>query len=261
MAEPIRTPRWESSEPDDDDRSGVVLLQRWVERPDGSFEFMERPPTLEEYLDPQLEDTLTQGILHNRVRGELWELLRRYFQTEDDTLVLEDVKILLGRGFPGPGPDVSVIREIPRKDLEADSFDVAKQGALPCLVIEVISPSDARVRRMDEVNKVDLYERARIPEYLLIDTPRRATGHRFRIKGYRLDAKDRYQTIEPDQDGRMLSETTQLRFGVSQDGQRIEIFDPTGARLLSPLEEATARKAAEAELSRLRAEIERLRKP
>ncbi|MFL6260643.1 MAG: hypothetical protein ACJ76Y_13090 [Thermoanaerobaculia bacterium] len=102
---------------------------------------------------------------------------------------------------------------------------------------------------------------------LLVDTPRRATGHRFRIKGYRLGLGRRYKALEPDEEGGILSETTGLRFGVSQDGRKIEIFDSAGKRLLTSEEareqaarEAEARKAAETELARLRAEIERLKK-
>jgi len=151
-------------------------------------------------------------------------------------------------------------------------------------LIEVLSPRDPRIRHMDEVDKKDLYESVGIPEYLLVDTPRRATGHRFRVYGYRLGLGKRYRLIEPDSEGRVPSETTGLRFGVSQDGKRIEIFDPAGERILTPDEarekaaregearkarkaaerraaqEAKARKAAEAEVARLRAEIERLKK-
>ena len=96
---------------------------------------------------------------------------------------------------------------------------------------------------------------------------RRATAHRFRIRGYRLGAGRRYQAIEPDREGRLLSETAGLRFGASPDGQWVEIFvAATGERLLTSWEaeekaarEAEGRKAAEEELVRLRAEIERLK--
>jgi Uma2 family endonuclease len=281
MAEPAwKTPLEESDEPEGG-YSGVVLLQRWIERPDGSFELLERPVTLEDYLDPQLEDKLIQGNPHALVRRTLADVLYRHFLPDKDVFVLEDVKVLFGPGFPGPGPDVSVIRGARDPDPDFESFDTVKQGALPCLLIEVISPSDARVRRMDEVDKKELYERIGIPEYLLVDLPRRATGHRFRLRGYRLGVGRRYQTVEPDGEGRLLSETAGLRFGVSPDGQWIEVFvAATGERLLTSweaeekaareaegrkaAEERTAQaeegwKAAEEELVRLRAEIERLK--
>ncbi|HEY0511941.1 MAG TPA: Uma2 family endonuclease [Thermoanaerobaculia bacterium] len=249
----------ESDEPDDAS-SGAVMLQRWVERPDGHLELQEKPLTLEDYLDPQLEDKLTQGRPHSDVCRVLAELLSRHFQPDEDVIVLQDVKHLFGPGLPGPSPDISVI--LGARNKEFSTFDAVEQGVFPSFVIEVISPFDARVRRMDEVDKVELYQRVGIPEYLLVDMPRRATGYRFRIKGYRLGPGRRYQAIEPDGQGRILSEITQLRFGASPDGQRIEIFVAgTGERLLSPLEIEAARETAEEELKRLRAEIERLKKP
>ncbi len=258
-------PPGESDEPDGDE-TGTVLLQRWVEGADGRFELLERPPTLEDYLDPQLEDKLTQGRPHSELCHLLYEMLRGYFLPEAEVVVLQDVKILLGPGLPGPSPDIAVIRG--HRDRTFWTFRVADQGVLPSFVIEVVSPSDRRLREMDEVNKLELYQRVGIPEYLLVDFPRRAAGHRFRLEGYRLGPGRRYRAIEPDAEGRMLSETTGLRFGVSGDGQRIEIFAPSGERLLTPLEmlgkaaqEAAARQAAEAELARLRAEIERLKNP
>jgi Uma2 family endonuclease len=274
MAQPAwQTFHGESGEPDEDG-SGTVLLQRVVELPDGSLELLERPPTLEDYLDPQLEDKLIQGKLHALVRRTLADILYRYFRLDEKMLVLEDCKVLLGPGLPGPGPDVSVIRGARYPDVDFDSYDVVEQGALPCLLIEVISPKDRRIREMDEVDKKDLYERVGILEYLLVDLPRRATGRRFRVRGYRLGAGRRYQPIEPGKDGRLLSETTGLRFGVPPDGQWIEVFvDSTGERLLTSWEEeekaareeekaareAEARKAAEEEIALLRAEIERLK--
>lgn len=65
----------------------------------------------------------------------------------------------------------------------------------------------------------------------------------------------------PDSQGRLHSETTGLLFAPSEDGSTVRVTDArTGQWLLTPSEERAARKAAEAEVARLRAEIERLRK-
>jgi Uma2 family endonuclease len=249
-------------EPELVDDDGVVLLQRWIERPDGHLELLEIPLTPEDFLDPQLEDTMVQGLPHSRIRRYFAEILDRHFQTDEDVMILEDVKHLFGPGLPGPAPDVSVIRGALNPDDDLQSFDILEQGVVPCLVIEVVSPFDARIRRTDEVDKVSLYQRIGIPEYLLVDLPRRGTGRRFRVRGYRLSPAKRYQAIEPDDQGYLLSETTQLRFGVPPKGDRVDIFDVrTGERLRTPLEEEEGRKAAEKEIQRLHAEIERLRKP
>jgi hypothetical protein len=116
------------------------------------------------------------------------------------------------------------------------------------------------IRRTDEVDKVKVYEMAGIEEYLLVDLPRRANDHRFQLKGYRMGPDRRYLPMQPEAQGRFVSETTGLAFGVSPDGDRIYVFDlETGERLLADAEQEEALKAAQDELARLRAEIERLK--
>jgi hypothetical protein len=55
MAKPAK--RSTSGESDPEGRSsGTVLLQRWIERPDGRMELLEIPLTPADFLDPQLEE-------------------------------------------------------------------------------------------------------------------------------------------------------------------------------------------------------------
>lgn len=273
MAEPARkTPTRESRTPGhkapDQEPSGIPVLQRWVELADGRMELLELPLTPELFLDPQFEDKMVQGSIHSRVVLMLQERLTRHFRNQNDTVVTSDLKHLLGSGLPGPAPDISIIRGWREPDLGIESYDLRETGIPPCLVIEVISPSDARLRRTDEVDKVNLYQRVGVREYLLLDTPRRSNGNRYRFRGYRSGPDGRYRSIEPDAEGRLVSETTGLAFGVSAEGDQVEIFDlSSGNRLRSPVEEEEARQAAEGraeaaeqELAQLRAEIEQLKK-
>jgi hypothetical protein len=141
-----------------------------------------------------------------------------------------------------------------------------------------VSSIDAATRRNDYEKKVAIYERVGIPEYVIVDPPARATQGRLLLTGYRLGADGRYRRIEPDVEGRLLSETTQLLFGVDQDGVSLVVIDGrTGRRLRTSSEveaalevaerqtlaaeeraerEAEARRAVEAELARLRARLE-----
>jgi len=113
-------------------------------------------------------------------------------------------------------------------------------------LIEVVSPG-AEARQADLVDKVELYQVAGIPEYMIADSPTGVTGLPFQLLGYRLDAEGRYQPIQPDTEGRFLSETTGIWFQVSPDGQRIFLFEyPAGRRLLN-LEEQEERADREAE--------------
>jgi Uma2 family endonuclease len=279
MAEPVRTrPETQAEE------EVPCTFVRWVKGADGRFETRDFPLTPEAFLDPRIGDTMVQGNPHGIASLELYELLRRHFLPRQDVLVLHDVKHLL-EPRRGPAPDVSVILGAQNIDRNLESYNLAKTGIAPSLIIEVVSPTDSRIRRVDEEEKVGLYARVGVAEYILEDMPRPATGWRYRLRGYRLDdrlnGERRYRDIPSDSQGRLLSKTTGLLFGVSPQGDRIEVtVATTGERILYPIEEAAghraekearqaaeeraaweaeARKAAEAEVDRLRREIERLR--
>lgn len=270
MAEPVRTRPARETQTEDEVPCTFV---RWVKGADGRFEPRVFPLTPEAFLDPRIGDTMVQGNPHGIASLELYELLRRHFLPRQDVLVLHDVKHLL-EPRRGPAPDVSVILGAQNIDRNLESYNLAKIGIVPSLIIEVVSPTDSRIRRVDEEEKVGLYARVGVAEYFLEDMPRPATGWRYRLRGYRLDSERRYRDIVPDAQGRLLSQTTGLLFGVSPQGDRIEVTDAaTGERILYPTElqearvrEEQARKAAEeratsaeAEVDRLRREIERLR--
>jgi len=254
MAEPAwKTPSTRQEEPDDDG-PGIILL-RWVERPDGELEQVAMPLTPERFLHSEFGDQMSQGTRHSKTARKIAELLEHHFQTEPNVLVTFDLTHYLGSDLPWPAPDVSVIRGIPDADADRESFDLEAEGNRPCLIVEVVSPLSTRIRQTDLVSKVEIYALAGIPEYVIIDSTRR--DRRFRLLGYRLEGSGRYKSIEPDGQGRILSETTGVWFQISADGQQVLLFKhPTGEPLLTGEERA---KRAEAELARLRAELEQLR--
>lgn len=212
---------------------------RYVEMPDGSLEQQEIPLTPEEFLDPQIGDTMVQGRLHITAVYFLFGMLTRRFQNRPDVAVLCDLKHLMGPRR-GPAPDISVVMGVPDLAIDIESYDLRSgDNVPPSLIIEVVSPSDSRIRRTDEVTKVELYERIGVREYLLLDLPRRGNRRRLSWHGHRLDRRGRYARIEPDLRGRIHSETTGLVFGADPTESWIEIFDArTGQRLLTSDEEA-----------------------
>jgi Uma2 family endonuclease len=251
MAKPARMPAPSKVGPDleilDDEAPGS-WVHRWVSLPGGGREFQELPLTPEYFLDPRFGDQMVQGPVHSDVTRTLADLLKRCYLDRDDVLVLSDVKLLWGhREWRRPAPDVTLVEGVRNPKRKRRSFNVVREGVRPTLVIEVVSEDDAELRYVDQVEKVSLYARERIPEYLLLDPPQKATGYRYQWTGYRLDANRQYQKIEPDAEGRLFSETTGLWFGVSPDGQQIWLFDAvTGKRLLTSEEEQRARETAEA---------------
>jgi Uma2 family endonuclease len=237
------------------------VLQRWVELPDGRLELVELPLTPELFLDPELDDKMSQGEWHDLTGGEISGILRSWFKAQPGGVrVFHDLKHLLGPGLPGPSPDVSVVHGL-SDPTPLDSLDLEKEGVRPSLVVEVVSPLSARVRQTDLDKKVKLYQQVGIREYLIVDTSaRKRAARRYTLLGYRLDATGRYQRIEPDAQGRLLSETTGVWFQIAPSGDRVLLFEAaTGLRLLN-LEEQTERAdRAETENARLREEIARLR--
>jgi Uma2 family endonuclease len=281
MAEPARHAP-DHDEPESFSDKPWDVVQRWVPTPSGRMEFQELELTPEYFLDPRHGDKVVQHPLHGQVCILLYGFLNDRYETRQDVAVLFDVKILWGDGErKRPSPDVMVIQGVRDRRIKTPSFNVAREGARPCLIIEVVSNSDPRIRDTDLVDKVQLYEKKRIPEYLTIELPHPSTDGRFRWIGRRLGGNRRYAPIEPDAEGRILSETTGLRFATTPDGQWIAAFDAvTGERLLEPAEirakvererkraqrearraqrEAEARKLAEAEVVRLREELARLK--
>ena len=244
------------------------MRPKYVRLPGGEVEEQSIPLTAEDLLDPQLGDEiLVQGGPHAKFSVIIYELLDRHFEEESDVLITYDMKILWGiPGLVNPAPDAAVIRGVRDKDEPRQVFDVVKEGVRPSLVIEVVSPQYEETRRNDYEKKVVIYRRAGIPEYLIVE-PVFTRGLPVRLlTGYRLDSKKRYQRIEPDGEGRLLSETTGLLFGIAKD-HSLAVFDArTGKKLLRPSQIVAAQEAAEeraktaeAEAARLRAELERLR--
>lgn len=278
MAEPVRKmPADREPEPtpsDDPFRYG----SRWrrVRLPNGEMVEQEIPLTLEDLLDPELGDQVTQSGPHGDWFVRLGYLFQRHYESRDDVLVLLDVKMLWGiPGLQRPSPDIAIIRGIRDKKAPRRSFDVRKEGVRPCLIIEIASPDDDEVRANDYVKKVEIYQRAGIPEYLILDMPTPKTQDRLVLTAYRLGTDGRYRRIEPDAEGRLLSEATGFLFGVESDGKTLWLLDTTIGQSPLDLPEERARRTAdearraaeeraavaEVELARLRAELERLKKP
>jgi Uma2 family endonuclease len=264
MAEPVRKiepPRQELLL--DDEEPGITLL-RWVDGPSGTKKQVEMRLTPEIFLNPQFGDQIMYGERHSRIGREIAGLLESRLEGTPDAVVFFDMKLLFrAHGLPDPGPDVMVVCGI--RPGNRFSFDVREEGVRPCLIVEVVSPKDSKIRQIDLEKKPGIYAKAGIQEYVIVDWM--LQDPRLRLLGYRLDGAGSYRPIEPDAEGCLLSETAGVWFQVSPDGERVLVFEhPSGRRVLNLLEqkkeasrEAETRKAAEEENARLRAELERLR--
>jgi Uma2 family endonuclease len=250
MGEPARrAPASEADFPSDDPcRLGWRL--RSVRLPDGGSELREEPLTEEDLLDPQMGDHVVQNSWHIATVYMLYDVLTWRYEPRPDVFVSCDLKMVWGiPGLPGPAPDIAVIPGVRDKGRMRRSFKVRQEGTRPALVLEVVS-EEPEHQSADHQKKVRIYERAGVPEYLILDPP---SPDACRWTGYRLNTSGRYEPILPDAEGRLLSVSTGLWFGVSPDRRSILLIDAeTGERLQTAAE-------TRVELTRLKAELDRLK--
>jgi len=142
-------------------------------------------------------------------------------------------------------PDCYIVLGVPRRPRRV--FKVwEEEGHKPNLVIEFTSRGPAKE---DREAMFDLYQNVlHVPEYILFDP--RNEYLRPRLQGYRL-VGGQYQPIPITADGHLISQETGIR--LFADGVLLRLVDPQ-------TEEAVrTRQEAEAEVERLRAELEALR--
>jgi Uma2 family endonuclease len=247
MGEPARKlPSYE--EPSGDPfRLGWRL--RSLRLPDGRAELVEEALTAEDLLDPQPGDHVVQNSWHVATVHRLFEILTRRYKAHPDVFVSCDLKMIWGiPRLQNPAPDVAVIPGVRDKSRLRRSFNVLKEGTCPVLVIEVVS-EEPEHQSADHKEKVRIYERARVPEYIILDPPF-LPEDRCRLTGYRLSSAGRYEPIVPDASGRLLSKSTGLWLVPAQ--RTMHLFNAaTDEQLLTGDEEA----------DRLRAELDRLKLP
>lgn len=147
-------------------------------------------------------------------------------------------------------PDVLVVRGV-RKG-QRRTYKIWEEGKVPEVVIEVTSDE---TRYEDMYAKRELYQELGVKEYYLYDP----TGDYLpnQLLAYRLHRSE-YREVKPKQN---VWKSPVLGLLLKIETYRLRFYDArTGEKLLTPEEQAAARRAAEAELQRLRAELARLKK-
>jgi len=168
-------------------------------------------------------------------------------------------------------PDCYVVFGVEKK--ERDTYKVWEEGGrLPSVVVEITS---RKTKREDTEFKKDRYQALGIDEYYLFDP--RGEYIPQRLIGYHLH-DGVYVPVEPDVAGRLFSPKLNLELYLTSE-KRIGVIDAKTGRPIMRLgdrvkleaanarreaenarREAGARRAAEEEVARLKAELERLKK-
>ncbi|MBI3966982.1 MAG: Uma2 family endonuclease [Chloroflexi bacterium] len=180
---------------------------------------------------------MAETDVHRQVMINLIEGLDEHFRSAPNVYVSGNILLYYVEGDPtrSVAPDVLVTKGIPKGQRRI--YRVWVEGKAPDVIIEVTSRS---TRREDLQTKRALYSRLRVSEYFLYDP----LGEylRPRLQGYRL-AGESYERIESSS-GALLSMVLGLELRLEPSGLRL--VDPaTGQRLLSYGEIHAARQAAE----------------
>lgn len=197
--------------------------------------------------------------IHIREIIYLFEALNEHLREVPDVYVGADMLLYYVEGNPRlcVVPDVFVTRGVPRG--ERRIYKLWEEGRPPSLIVEVTSDS---TRNEDISKKKALYERLGVEEYVLYDPLQDYL--RPPLQGFRLTS-GRYQPIPMEEDGAVLSRTTGVTLRIEERGIRA-VNTTTGEPILSNEEVRAAHqaareraRAAEEELARLRAELDRIR--
>jgi Uma2 family endonuclease len=199
-----------------------------VVQPDGSTVFDMIPLTSEEFLHPEEGYHLPNSTFHDRIAGDIKDILTRRYANDPTTAVFRDLIIRWGiADLRNHCPDTCLVFNVQNKDEVRTDFLVNEEGTRPSLVVEVVSP---RYRKEDREIKVRQYARAGVQEYIIFDR-RRVRGQILdEVLGYRL-IDNVYVPITPDDEGRILCETVGLLLGL-HDGEVVVVDAQTQERLL-----------------------------
>ncbi len=198
--------------------------------------------TPEDFLNPQLGDHMPQDPEHAKIGIAIYDRLEKHVKEQPNTMVFFDTKMLWRiPGLQEPFPDVSVVPNVRDMENIRGSFDCRDQGTRPCLIVEVMSPGYPG----DDTKKVKIYQQAGVTEYIILNPHFENKSLPMELTGYRLIGKQ-YQPILPDAQGRLLSQTVRVKFGVDETKRNLILTHASsGQKLLTNKEEQAARLKAE----------------
>jgi Uma2 family endonuclease len=202
---------------------------------------------------------LGETDVHRREIAQIIEMLMLFFESAPDVYVSGNLMFYYEKGNPSAvtSPDVFVVRGV-QKGLRR-TYKLWEERQAPVAVFEITSRS---TRLEDKGNKRALYAMLGVREYFMFDPL--AEYLKPALQGFRLVGEE-YIAIDQTADGALISQ--ELGLQLSSDSSFLRLIDiATGLPLLRPAEldaarrvEADARRAAEEEVARLRAELARLR--
>lgn len=199
-----------------------------------------------DFLNPQPGDNFFHGETHDALVAYLVRCFHHLYRYYPFVAVLSNAKIIWDDpALAQPAPDLAVVANLPDPRRFRNTLDVAAEGAAPHTILEVTSP---RLAEIDLVDKRDLYARAHVQEYWIIQpTPSTETGPaRLIIHAYQLH-QGRYQPILPGDDGRFYSAANKVWLVADACGGLSVIEERTGRTIQPPEDDDEPSDAARIE--------------
>jgi Uma2 family endonuclease len=209
--------------------------------------------TRADVLHPQEGDQVTHSDLHQRICTYLYNVFRALLATNQGAVVLNDVRVAWDTTEIQPhGPDLAVIFGV-RERKNWSTFDAAVEGVRPTIIVEITSPE---TRNIDLIDKLEEYDLAGVPIYIIIDLVQRKNQVIPRLLGYQQTALA-YESMLPDAQRRLWIEPLRIWLALTDQGAICYTEDNT------PIGDYTAVQqeltAAEQRILQLEAELRQLR--
>jgi colicin import membrane protein len=189
---------------------------------DGSERWERMPLSLEDVLHPQLGDSYPQGSEHAAQRHYLANVFETRLAGDPTARVFCDLGIAWGDPeLKVHSPDITVVFGVEPRD-DWDIFDVAQTGVRPTLIVEVVSSLTVT---LDRVVKLEEYDYAGVPFYVLVDLTMLPEPPMRRLVGYRRTPGG-YRIMPPDEHDRLWLEPLNLWLGIADN--RVVCYDRDG---------------------------------
>ncbi|HEX9370680.1 MAG TPA: Uma2 family endonuclease [Roseiflexaceae bacterium] len=205
-------------------------------------EFEQVPLTLEDVLYPEVGDFVVHSKAHEDRCIYFANVFNARLPNDPTAVVLHDVRIAWDVPELRPdGPDIAVIFGV-REQRNWSTFDVAEEGVRPALIIEVTSPE---TRKLDLLDKLDIYAVAGVPQYVIVDTRQWKGSETLHLLGYQLSPTG-YEVQAPDERGWLWMESVGLWIGLHDN--QVECYDAAGNLIddYAAVDEARAQAEARA---------------
>lgn len=138
---------------------------------------------------------MTHSDVHQRICIYLFNVFRGLLVSTPAAVVLHDVRVAWDTPDVKPhGPDLAVILGV-HEHKNWSTFDVAEEGVRPVLLVEVTSPE---TRHIDLTTKLEEYDLAGVPFYVIVDIVQRRGQSIPGLLGYR-QTPSVYAVLAPDE--------------------------------------------------------------